>query len=90
MVGFDGANSTIGSWMGLEKPKSIGLLQTRGVAIFSNDHGLGELWRTYLGVGIRTAILPMTPTKVYWFLAWADHSEGECPLFLGHGGLLHT
>lgn len=76
--------------MGLQKPKSIGLLQTRGVAIFSNNHGLGELWRTYLGVGIRTAILPMTPTKVYWFLAWADHSEGECPLFLGHGGLLHT
>lgn len=79
MVGFDGANSMIGSWMGLEKPKTIGELQIRGMAVFLDDHGLGELWRTYLGTGVRISFVPMTPTKVYWFIVWADHSEGELP-----------
>lgn len=66
--------------MGLEKPKAIGELQSRGMAVFEDDHELGEIWRTYLGTGVRISFVPMTPTKVYWFVVWADYSElGEFP-----------
>ena len=81
MVGFDGTSSIIGSWIGLEKPKAIGEVETRGMAIFPDGHDFGDVWRTYGRPGVRTALAPMTSTTVFWFVAFNyDLSEGQCPL----------
>ena len=79
MVAFDGANSMTGSWMGLEMPKAVGELNIRGMAVFPDGHNFREVWSLYLGTGIRMAMVPMTSTKVYYFIIWADcESESEC------------
>jgi hypothetical protein len=36
VVGFDGVNSIVGSWLGLKKPTSVGQLEIRGMAEFPN------------------------------------------------------
>jgi hypothetical protein len=82
VVGFDGTSSVVGSWIGLEKPKAIGEIETRGMAVFPDGHDFGEAWRTYGRPGVRTSVAPMTSTTVFWFVAFAyDLSEGQCPYF---------
>ncbi|CAK9213343.1 unnamed protein product [Sphagnum troendelagicum] len=76
VVGFDGLNSIVGSWLGLEKPKSIGQLGVRGMAEFHNGYNFPKLFRTFYGRTVRIGIIPMTATKVYWFVVWNDSSEG--------------
>ncbi len=79
MVGFDGVNSVVGSWLGLEKPKSVGQVGIRGMAKFHDGQNFENLFRIFVGRTIRVGLMPMTPTQVYWFVAWHDQSEGEEP-----------
>jgi hypothetical protein len=72
-------NSIVGSWLRLEKPKSSGQIEVRGMAEFHNGHSFPSLFRIFFGRTVRIGILPMTATKVYWFVAWGDSSEGEKP-----------
>jgi 2-polyprenyl-6-methoxyphenol hydroxylase-like FAD-dependent oxidoreductase len=76
VVGFDGANSIVGSWLGLEKPKSVGQLEVRGMAEFHNGYNFPKLFRVFFGRKVRIGIIPMTATKVFWFVDWNDSSEG--------------
>jgi len=76
VVGYDGANSIIASWMGIEKAVAIGTIAIRGVAIFPDGHKLEDKAYFYVGNGTRSALLPSTSTKVYWFIVWNDWSEG--------------
>ena len=79
MVAFDGANSMTGAWMGLEMPNAVGEFCIRGMAVFPDGHSFREVWPLYLGTGIRMAMVPMTSTKVYYFIIWAGcESEGDC------------
>ncbi|CAM6028643.1 unnamed protein product [Sphagnum balticum] len=76
VVGFDGVNSIVGSWLGLEKPKSVGQLEVRGMAEFHNGYNFPKLFRVFFGRTVRIGIIPMTTTKVYWFVVWKESSEG--------------
>ena len=77
VVGYDGANSVIASWMGIEKTVAIGTVVIRGLAIFPDGHKFEDKVYYYVGKGSRSAILPSTSTKVYWFFVWNDSSEGK-------------
>jgi flavin-dependent dehydrogenase len=77
VVGFDGANSIVGSWLGLEKPKSIRQIEVRGMAEFHNGYNFSKSARSFLGTTIWITIYPMTTTKAYWFVVWKESSEGE-------------
>ncbi len=79
MVGFNGVNSIIGSWLGLEKPTRIGQLETRRMAKFPNGHNFSNLFRMFYGKKIAIGINTMTPTKVFWLVVWTNWSEGEEP-----------
>ncbi len=79
VVGFDGVNSIVGSWLGLEKPKSIGQVRVGGMAEFHNGYNFPKLFRIFYGRAVRIGIIPMTATKVLWFVVWNDSSEGEKP-----------
>ncbi|CAM6028645.1 unnamed protein product, partial [Sphagnum balticum] len=75
VVGFDGVNSIVGSWLGLEKPKSIGQIEIRGMAEFHSGYNFSKSSRSFLGRTIWITIYPMTTTKVYWFVVWKESSE---------------
>ncbi|CAK9208139.1 unnamed protein product, partial [Sphagnum troendelagicum] len=77
VVGFDGVNSIVGSWLGLEKPKPIEQLAVRGMAEFHNGYNFPKFARFFLGTTIWITIFPMTTTKVYWFVVWKGSSEEE-------------
>jgi hypothetical protein len=72
MVGFDGVNSIVGSWLGLKKPTRIGQLETRGLAEFPNGHNFSNLFRMFYGKKITININTTTPTKVFWLVVWTD------------------
>ncbi|KAG0626499.1 hypothetical protein M758_2G131400 [Ceratodon purpureus] len=76
IIGFDGINSCVASWMGLQKAQSVGQVGIRGMAIFPEGHKFEEKAQLFLGKGCRTAYLPTSPTKVFWFIVWNDSSEG--------------
>jgi len=77
VVGFDGVNLIVGSWLGLEKPKFVGQVQVQGMAEFHNGYNFPKLLHFFLGTIIHITIFPMTTTKVYWFVAWRDSFKGE-------------
>jgi len=79
VVGFDGVNSIVGSWLGLKKPNSVGQLEIRGMAEFPNAHNFSNLFRIFYGKQIVIGFNSMTPTKVFWLVVWTDWSEGEEP-----------
>ncbi|KAG0626500.1 hypothetical protein M758_2G131400 [Ceratodon purpureus] len=62
--------------MGLQKAQSVGQVGIRGMAIFPEGHKFEEKAQLFLGKGCRTAYLPTSPTKVFWFIVWNDSSEG--------------
>jgi 2-polyprenyl-6-methoxyphenol hydroxylase-like FAD-dependent oxidoreductase len=76
VVGFDGVNSIVGSWLGLKKPNSVGQLEIRGMAEFPNAHNFSNLFRIFYGKQIVIGFNSMTPTKVFWLVVWTDWSEG--------------
>jgi 2-polyprenyl-6-methoxyphenol hydroxylase-like FAD-dependent oxidoreductase len=76
VVGFDGVNSIVGSWLGLKKPNSVGQLEIRGMAEFPNAHNFSNLFRIFYGNQVVIGFNSMTPTKVFWLLIWTDWSEG--------------
>ncbi|CAK9273288.1 unnamed protein product [Sphagnum jensenii] len=47
VVGFDDVNSVVGSWLGLEKPKSVGQVGIRGMAKFHNEQNFENLFRIF-------------------------------------------
>jgi len=77
--GFDGVNSIVGSWLGLEKPTRIRHLETQRMAEFPNGHDFSNLFCMVFGKKIAIDINVMTPTKVFWLVVWTDLFEGEEP-----------
>lgn len=77
VLGFDGQNSVVASWIGLEKAELVGHVGIRGLAVFPDGHKFEEKSLYYVGKGARCAILPSSATKVYWFAIWNDWSEGK-------------
>ena len=63
--------------MGLPKPQPVGQVGIRGVAIFPEGHKLEDKFQLFMGMGCRTAFIPVSPTKVGWFLVWNDSPQGE-------------
>jgi 2-polyprenyl-6-methoxyphenol hydroxylase-like FAD-dependent oxidoreductase len=76
VVGFDGVNSIVGSWLGLKKPNSVGQLEIRGMAEFPSAHNFSDVFRIIYGNQVAIGLNTMTPTKVFWFVVWTDWSEG--------------
>jgi 2-polyprenyl-6-methoxyphenol hydroxylase-like FAD-dependent oxidoreductase len=77
VIGFDGVNSCVASWMGLQKPEAVGQVGVRGMAIFPEGHKFEDKAQLFVGKGTRTAYLPTSPTKVFWFLVWNESAQGE-------------
>jgi hypothetical protein len=65
MVGLDAVTSVAAGWMVLPKPKSLGQVRVGGVAFFPDGHNFKPEVNYYLGNGVKSAIIPITPTRAY-------------------------
>lgn len=81
LVGCDGARSVVASWMGRSEPQPVGQMAIRGMAEFENGHNFEPRVEQLIGQGVRAGLVPVSKTKVYWFVLFNINSSGTLPLF---------
>ncbi|KAL5198287.1 hypothetical protein ABZP36_001799 [Zizania latifolia] len=78
VVGCDGVNSPIARWMSFSEPRYVGHMAFRGLARY--DGGGGHPFEpkvNYIyGRGLRAGFVPVSPTKVYWFICFNRPTPG--------------
>lgn len=79
VVGCDGVNSPIARWMGFSEPRYVGHMAFRGLARYDGDGGQPfEAKVNYIyGRGMRAGFVPVSPTRVYWFICFNRPSPGS-------------
>jgi hypothetical protein len=69
VVGLKGVTAVEAGWMRLPKPKSVGQVRVgKLVAFFPDGHNFKPEVNYYLGNGVKSAMIPITPTRAYWFV----------------------
>lgn len=78
VVGCDGVNSPIARWMGFSEPRYVGHMAFRGLADYAGAGGQPfEPKVNYIyGRGLRAGFVPVSPTKVYWFICFNRPTPG--------------
>ncbi|CAM0905915.1 unnamed protein product [Alopecurus aequalis] len=78
VVGCDGVNSPIARWMGYSEPRYVGHMAFRGLADYAGAGGQSfEPKVNYIyGRGLRAGFVPVSPTKVYWFICFNSPTPG--------------
>ena len=76
MIGCDGIRSSIAKWMGFPEPKYVGHCAFRGLASYSDGQPYGPRVNYIYGRGVRAGYVPVSPTKVYWFICFNSPSPG--------------
>ncbi|XP_004301737.1 PREDICTED: zeaxanthin epoxidase, chloroplastic-like isoform X1 [Fragaria vesca subsp. vesca] len=77
VIGCDGIRSPIAKWMGFPEPKYAGHCGLRGLAFFPGGHKFEPKLNQIYGRGQRAGIVPISPTKVYWFVCFNMPSPGQ-------------
>ncbi|CAK9226463.1 unnamed protein product [Sphagnum jensenii] len=68
LVGCDGGNSVVAKWMGFSQPRPVGQVTIRGISEYRNGHTFDPVVHQIMGQGTRAGIVPVSQTKVYWFV----------------------
>ncbi|RDY00350.1 Monooxygenase 3, partial [Mucuna pruriens] len=76
VIGCDGIRSPIAKWMGFSEPKYVGHCAFRGLASYSDGQPYGPKVNYVYGRGLRAGFVPVSPTKVYWFICFNSPSPG--------------
>ncbi|XP_015952282.1 monooxygenase 2 isoform X1 [Arachis duranensis] len=76
VIGCDGIGSPIAKWMGFHEPKYVGYCAIRGLATYSDGQPYEPRVNYFYGRGVRAAYVPVSPTKVYWFVCFNSPSPG--------------
>lgn len=77
VIGCDGIRSPIAKWMGFPEPKYVGHCAFRGLASYSDGQPFGPRVNYIYGRGLRAGFVPVSPTKVYWFICFNSPSAGS-------------
>lgn len=77
VIGCDGIRSPIAKWMGFPEPKYVGHCGFRGLAFFPGGHPFEPKLNQIYGRGQRAGIVPISRTKVYWFICFNSPSPGK-------------
>ncbi|KAG8374651.1 hypothetical protein BUALT_Bualt10G0018200 [Buddleja alternifolia] len=76
VIACDGIRSPVAKWMGFPEPRYVGHCAFRGIGFYPDGQPF-EPKVTYLyGRGVRAAYVPISPTKVYWFVCFNSPSPG--------------
>ncbi|EMS58478.1 3-hydroxybenzoate 6-hydroxylase 1 [Triticum urartu] len=78
VLGCDGVNSPIARWMGFSEPRYVGHMAFRGLADYAGGQPVESKSKVnYIyGRGVRAGFVPVSPTKVYWFICFNSATPG--------------
>lgn len=76
LIGCDGVRSVVAKWMGFSEPRYVGHCAYRGLAVYASGQPYEEKVHYIYGKGMRAGYVPLSSTKVYWFIVFNSHSPG--------------
>ncbi|XP_074264751.1 monooxygenase 2-like [Silene latifolia] len=76
VIACDGIRSPIARWMGFPEPKYAGHCAFRGLAYYPEGQPYKPRVNYIYGRGLRAGFVPVSPTKVYWFICYNSDSPG--------------
>ena len=76
VIGCDGVNSPIARWMGFSEPRYVGHMAFRGLAEYADGQPFEPKVNYIYGRGVRAGFVPVSPTKVYWFICFNRPDPG--------------
>lgn len=76
VIGCDGIRSPIAKWMGFPEPKYSGHCAFRGLAYYPDGQPHQARVNYVYGRGVRAGFVPVSPTKVYWFICYNSSTPG--------------
>lgn len=76
VIGCDGIRSSVAKWMGFSEPKYVGYCAFRGLGEYPDGQPYEPRVNYIYGRGIRAAYVPVSPTKVYWFVCFNSPTPG--------------
>ncbi|CAK7356294.1 unnamed protein product [Dovyalis caffra] len=76
VIGCDGIRSPVAKWMGFSEPKYVGHCAFRGLGFYANGQPFEPQVNYVYGRGLRAGYVPVSPTKVYWFICFNSPSPG--------------
>lgn len=77
VIGCDGIRSPIAKWMGFPDPKYVGHCAFRGLGFYPDGQPFDPKVNYVYGRGVRAGYVPVSPTKVYWFICFNSPSPGK-------------
>ncbi|KAK9067128.1 hypothetical protein SSX86_014453 [Deinandra increscens subsp. villosa] len=76
VIGCDGIRSSVAKWMGFSDPKYVGYCAFRGLGVYPDGQPFEQRVNYVYGQGIRAGYVPVSSTKVYWFVCFNSPSPG--------------
>uniref|UniRef100_A0A2P2K863 Uncharacterized protein MANES_02G043700 n=1 Tax=Rhizophora mucronata TaxID=61149 RepID=A0A2P2K863_RHIMU len=76
VLGCDGIRSPVAKWMGFPEAKYVGHCAFRGLGFYPEGHSFEPRVNYVYGRGIRAGYVPISPTKVYWFICLNSPTPG--------------
>lgn len=76
VIGCDGIRSPIAKWMGFSEPRYVGHCAFRGLGFYPEGQPYEPKVNYIYGRGLRAGYVPVSPTKVYWFICFNRPSPG--------------
>ncbi|GAB4838562.1 hypothetical protein Ancab_028108 [Ancistrocladus abbreviatus] len=69
LIGCDGVNSVVASWLGFKKPLFDTRVVIRGYVVYDGGHGFDPKFMNVFGRGFRSGIIPCDDNSLYWFFS---------------------
>lgn len=76
VIGCDGLRSPVAKWMGFAEPKYAGHIAFRGLGFYPDGQPFEPRVNYVYGRGVRAGFVPVSPTKVYWFIIFNSSTPG--------------
>ncbi|KAI6701027.1 hypothetical protein NL676_015351 [Syzygium grande] len=77
LIGCDGVNSAVATWLGFKKPAFVGRSAIRGCVYYEHGHGFEPKSFRYFGEGVRSGVVPCDDKSIYWFFTFCSSSKNE-------------
>ncbi|KAF7810054.1 monooxygenase 2 isoform X1 [Senna tora] len=88
VIGCDGIRSPIAKWMGFSDPNYSGHSAFRGLGYYPSGQPYPPKVTYVYGRGLRAGFVPVSPTKVYWFICFNSPSPSPTPTTTTNPSLL--
>ena len=70
-------HSIVARWLGLSPPVHSGRSAVRGLAVFSQGHGMKHEVHQLVGDGRRVAFVPLNDKDIFWGLTFTSPAKGS-------------